>query len=73
MSRVVLVGLAALLWGLLWALPAAAFNRPRKEPDIKPSACPEAGEGYVRIPGSSTCVKVSGLVRVEGAATGGSR
>ena len=54
-----------------WVLstaPAGAFDRPRKEPEAKLHACPEVGEGYVRIPGSSTCVRVGGFVRVEGAA-----
>ena len=58
---------------LLAASPASAFTRPRKEPDAKPRACPEIGEGYVRIPGSDTCVRVGGLVRVEGATIGTSR
>ncbi len=51
----------------LWAPPAAAFERPKKEPEAKPRACPEVGEGYVRVPGSDTCVRVGGTVRVEGA------
>ena len=53
---------------VLWASPAAAFNRPKKEPDAKVRSCPEIGEGYVRLPGSDTCVRVGGLVRVEGSA-----
>ena len=69
MTRLTLVGLA----GLLLISPAGAFDRPKKEPDAKVRGCLEIGEGYIRVPGSSTCVKVDGLVRVEGAAIRGSR
>lgn len=58
---------------LLAASPASAFSRPRKEPDAKPRTCPEIGEGYVRVPGSDTCFRVGGLVRVEGATIGTNR
>ena len=67
MTRLMLLGLA----GLFWVSPAGAFNRPKKEPDAKVRGCPEIGEGYIRVPGSNTCVKVDGLVRVEGAIRGG--
>ena len=60
----VLLGLVA----VFWASPASAFNRPKKEEDAKVRACPEVGEGYVRLPGSDTCVRVGGSVRVEGTA-----
>lgn len=53
---------------MLWILPAAAITRPKKEPEPKAATCPEVGEGYIRVPGSDTCVKVGGSVRVEGAA-----
>ena len=69
MTRLTLLGLA----GLLWASPADALNRPKKEPDVPVRGCPEVGDGYVRLPGSSICIKGSGLGRVEGAAIGGSR
>lgn len=69
MTRMALLGLAA----SLAASPAAAFDRPKKEPEAKLRDCPEVGEGYVRVPGSSTCVRVSGLVRVESATIRGSR
>ena len=50
------------------AQPAGAWS-PRKRDDApKVRACPELGEGYVRVPGTDTCVKVGGSVRVEGAA-----
>ena len=53
---------------LLGSIPAAAITRPKKEPEAKARACPEVGEGYIRVPGSDTCVRVGGSVRVEGAA-----
>ena len=53
---------------LLWFSPAQAFDRPKKEPEAKARACPEVGEGYVRLPGSATCVRIGGSVRLEGAA-----
>ena len=53
---------------LACASPAAAITRPKEEPEAKAAACPEIGEGYVRVPGSDTCIKVGGSVRVEGAA-----
>ena len=56
------------LWASFWASPAAAIVRPKKEPEPKARACPEIGEGYIRIPGSDTCVRLGGSVRVEGAA-----
>lgn len=62
-----MVKLTALLCAasLLGASPASAFNRPKKEQDAKLRDCPEVGEGYVRLPGSDTCVRVGGSVRVE--------
>ena len=52
---------------LLLALagPAGARRLPRVEPAPKVQTCPEMGEGYVRIDGSDTCVKMSGSVRIE--------
>ena len=69
MARMMLLCAAA----ALGASPSSAFDRPKKEPDAKVRNCPEVGEGYIRVAGSSTCVKVGGLVRIEGAAIGGRR
>ena len=50
---------------------AAAWQRPEAHAAPKVEACPGTGEGFVRIPGSDTCIRVGGSVRVEGARTGG--
>ena len=47
---------------------AAELPHGRAEPrsaEAKP--CPEMGTGYIRVPGSDTCIKVGGSVRTEGA------
>lgn len=57
----------------LLATPARAWTPPKRPPEVKASACPEVGPGYVRVPGTDTCVKVGGLLRVEALRVGGSR
>lgn len=66
-SLVALAALCGAPCAILDVAPAAAITRPKKErePDVR--ACPEVGEGYIRVPGSDTCVRVGGSVRVEGA------
>ena len=67
--------------GLLLTLsapPASARPLPRSEPSPELRACPEMGDGFVRLPGSDTCVRLGGSVRVEvlrqkGEATSGGR
>lgn len=53
------------LMGVLSAVPASAWPRPKGEPAPAPRACPEMGDGFVRVAGSDTCVKIGGNVRVE--------
>jgi hypothetical protein len=43
--------------------PSRRMPRPAPEPAMIP--CPEHGPGFMRLPGSTTCVKVSGQVRGE--------
>jgi hypothetical protein len=43
--------------------PSRRALRPAPEPAMIP--CPEHGPGFMRLPGSTTCVKVSGQVRGE--------
>lgn len=43
--------------------------RPKLEPSREATGCEYLGEGYTKAPGSDTCVKVSGSVRAEGAAS----
>lgn len=52
----------ALAWGVL---PLSARPLPKTEPAPEARACPEMGEGFVRLAGSDTCIKVGGSVRVE--------
>ena len=52
---------------------AWAWSPPKRAAEAKMRACPEVGEGFVRLPGSDTCVRLNGLVRVEGMKTGGTR
>lgn len=51
---------------------AEARARPKPEPAEAARACPEMGEGFVKLPGSDTCVKLGGSVRVEVMKQGGS-
>jgi hypothetical protein len=47
-----------------------AHDLPRGKAEPKAaqaSACADLGPGYMRAPGSDTCVKVGGFVRTEGA------
>lgn len=65
----------ALLSGLmltLAAVPAAAKEAKPAAAQAEPRACPEMGPGFVRIEGTSTCIKVSGSVRAEFMTRGGS-
>ena len=50
----------------LSAAPALARSLPKSEPTQAARSCPEMGEGFVRLAGSDTCVKLGGSVRVEG-------
>lgn len=46
--------------------PALARSLPKSESAPVARSCPEMGEGFVRLAGSDTCVKLGGSVRVEG-------
>jgi hypothetical protein len=69
MRRIIIASLIAVL-------PAgvAAAELPRKTTapprDVKVRPCPAYGAGFVRLEGSTTCVKVGGSISVE---TGRSR
>ncbi len=62
MGRMI-VGLCVLLAAP--AVPTLARSLPKSDPAPELRACPEMGEGYVRLAGSGTCVRLSGSVRVE--------
>ena len=65
-TRIVVVIAAMTVAGGL----ASAKTKPppkRDEPRQTATGCESIGEGYVKVPGSDTCVKVSGSARSEGA------
>lgn len=63
---------ALVLSAVVSAGPALGRSLPRREPAEAARPCPELGEGFVRLPGSETCVKLGGSVRVEVMRQGGS-
>jgi Porin subfamily len=60
----------AMIVGLLPTSVAAELPRkttaPPHEETTKTNPCAAYGAGFVKVAGSSTCVKVGGTVRVEG-------
>ena len=50
-----------------------AWSPPKRAVEPKLQTCPEVGDGFVRLPGSDTCVRLGGLVRVEAAKVGNGR
>jgi hypothetical protein len=64
--------LAALV-ALSLLAPGAVLAREAKRPPLRPQPadqamrpCPEFGPGFARAPGSATCVRIGGRVRVDG-------
>jgi hypothetical protein len=43
-----------------WSVPA-----PKSTPAKRTEPCPAYGEGFVKLPGSDTCVRLGGYVRIE--------
>jgi hypothetical protein len=54
---------AALAGALILAAPAIAAERPSAA--VRPKTCAHHGPGFAPIPGTDTCVRVSGRVRSE--------
>lgn len=65
------VGLVLALLGLVW-LPASAFERAPLPSEAPMEPCPREGAGFVRIPGTTTCLRLSGRV-AAGLQTGAGR
>ena len=42
-----------------------AKERPRPFDPTASEACPQYGAGFVRVPGTSTCIRVGGRVRLD--------
>ncbi|GEP00200.1 porin [Methylobacterium haplocladii] len=49
---------------LMTVAPAAAFERAPLPSEGALEACPEQGAGFGRIPGTTTCIRVSGRIAV---------
>ncbi len=62
------IACSAVICGAL-APAASARNLQKGEPSPKVVACDGMGEGFVRVEGSNTCVKLGGSVRAEFAHT----
>lgn len=65
-----------MIWGavlavILSTVPVWARPLPKTEPAPPARACPEMGEGFVRLSASDTCVRLGGSVRVEVMRQGG--
>ena len=69
MRRIIIASIMALLPA---GVAAAELPKKTTEPsrDVKVRPCPTYGAGFVRVEGSTTCVKLGGSVSVE---TGRSR
>jgi hypothetical protein len=64
MRRIIIASIVALLpTGVTSAeLPRKTTAPPR---DVKVSPCPAYGAGFIKVEGSTTCIKVGGSVSVE--------
>jgi len=62
--RIIVASIVAMLPTCLAAaeLPKKTSAPPR---DAKVTPCPAYGAGFVRVEGSTTCIKVGGTIRVE--------
>lgn len=69
MTTPILLAAACLATNLNCAVDLPRGRAEPKTADV--AACAHLGPGYVRAPGSDTCIKVGGFVRTEGAATFG--
>ena len=68
-ARMTTAATAALVLTCGLANSAGAKERPSPKHDepAKTTGCEVLGEGYVKEPGSDTCVRISGSARAEGA------
>jgi hypothetical protein len=70
MKKIIIAVIAAMLPTLLAAaeLPKKSTETPQPAPQPRPvigNPCAAYGAGFVKVEGSSTCVKVGGSVSVE--------
>ncbi|BAU91940.1 hypothetical protein MPPM_3335 [Methylorubrum populi] len=58
------LGLALTLTPLFPSIPpVAAFERAPHPSEAATESCPSQGAGFIRIPGTTTCIRLSGRVR----------
>ncbi len=59
---------------LIALLPAAAAEQPKKKAaPVTANPCAQYGAGWVQVQGTTTCVKLSGSVRIETGTSGPAR
>lgn len=66
-----MVRLPPLLLALACAVPAQALERAPLPSEAPMEACPQHGAGFFRVPGTSTCLRMSGRVAGTAVAGGG--
>ena len=54
-----------ILIALLPSVATAAEQQKKKSPNVVVNPCAQYGDGFVQLPGTTTCVKVSGSVQVD--------
>ena len=65
-----LIGLLAVL-AVSGLAVATARELPRREPERKTTGCEAMGEGFVKLEGTETCIRLGGSVRSEFSTTSG--
>ena len=54
-----------LIIALLPGMATAAEQQKKKSPNVVVNPCAQYGDGFVQLPGTTTCVKVSGSVQFD--------
>jgi hypothetical protein len=54
-----------LILALLPSVTAAAEQQKKKAPPVAGNPCAQYGDGFVRLPGTTTCVKLTGSIQVD--------
>jgi Porin subfamily len=68
-----LMGKLILLIALLPAAATAAEQPKKKSAPVTANPCAQYGAGWVQVQGTTTCVKLSGSVRIETGTSGPAR
>lgn len=67
------LGPVLVVMALLAAGSASAKERPRPFEPSAMEACPQYGAGFVQVPRTQTCIRISGRVRADYVVTSGRR